>query len=237
MSHEAARRRRLLPSAIDPRQRNDQIDGYLQRARRKALLTRLRWQADRAGARINVDASLDIEIGRRVRIEVRPGTRNRLRVAPGVRLGDDVTIALWGGEVTLGPDVDIRRRCVLNVAGRLELAGGNFLSWGSTVHCADSVRFDEKAAASEYVTVTDSSHHFTEPDAFWYHNARASAVAIGFNSWLAAKSTVTRGVTIGRHCVVAANSVVIRDVPDGHLASGVPATIRALDLPWDTDLA
>ena len=34
-----------------------------------------------------------------------------------------------------------------------------------------------------------------------------------------------QGVTIGKNCVVGANSVVTKDIPDGCVAVGVPAKV------------
>jgi len=39
-------------------------------------------------------------------------------------------------------------------------------------------------------------------------------------------SVATPGVRIGRACVIGAGSVVVRDVPDGAVAYGVPARLR-----------
>jgi len=33
------------------------------------------------------------------------------------------------------------------------------------------------------------------------------------------------GVSIGKHCVIGANSVVTHNIPDYHVAAGVPARI------------
>jgi len=38
--------------------------------------------------------------------------------------------------------------------------------------------------------------------------------------------TVCPGVTIGRRCIIAAGSVVIRDIPDDCLAAGNPAVVK-----------
>lgn len=50
-------------------------------------------------------------------------------------------------------------------------------------------------------------------------------LAIKNNAWLAIGVTVCPGVTIGRNSVVAAGSVVTKDVPDNVMVAGVPATI------------
>ena len=51
-------------------------------------------------------------------------------------------------------------------------------------------------------------------------------VVIGDDVWIGANAVVLPGVHIGRHVVVAAGAVVTRDVPDGCVVAGVPATIK-----------
>jgi acetyltransferase-like isoleucine patch superfamily enzyme len=53
----------------------------------------------------------------------------------------------------------------------------------------------------------------------------AKPIVIGRNVWIAAGVTVIGGVTIGENAVVAAGSVVTRDVPPNTLAGGNPARV------------
>ncbi|WP_443747555.1 sugar O-acetyltransferase [Asticcacaulis solisilvae] len=53
----------------------------------------------------------------------------------------------------------------------------------------------------------------------------ASPIVIGKNVWIAANVTIIGGVTIGDNSVVAAGSVVTRDVPPDTLAAGNPARV------------
>ena len=201
--------------------------------RRAALLARVRVSALWHRAIVELDVADDVQVGRGVQVTVEPRTANVLRIASETRLDERVLIMLKGGEVRIGQGCLLRRGTILNVAGRLEIGDGNLLSWSSYIHCSDSVRLDRLVVLAEQVTISDSSHYFTEPDEFVYHNVRTAPVLIGANTWLCPKATVTRGVAVGSHCIIASNSVVHRDVPPGHLASGVPATtVRALDLPW-----
>src|SRR5262249_29990395 len=155
----------------------------------------------------------DVVVGRGVRVTVEPRTANVLRIDSRTRLYEGVLIMLKGGEVRIGPDCQLRRNTLFNVAGQLEMSGGDVISWGSHLHCARSVRLDRLVVLAEQVTISDSSHYFTEPDHFVYHNVRTAPVVIGANTWLCPKVTVTRGVTIGSHCIIGSNSVVHRDVP------------------------
>ena len=51
-------------------------------------------------------------------------------------------------------------------------------------------------------------------------------ITIGDDTWLGGGVIVCPGVTIGRRCVIAAGSVVIRDIPDDCLAAGNPAVVK-----------
>lgn len=205
--------------------------GY--RWRRRALLARLRIDCRRHRARVDVHLGRDLRVGRGVRLRLEPGSANRLRIGDRVRVHDGVSIVLEGGDLVIGDDVDIRRDASLVTGGVLELAGRNLLQRGCSLHCAERVTVATRTVLAEYATVVDSVHHFTSPDEWFLDNVRTAPVTIGPDTWVGAKATVSRGVTIGDHCIVAANSLVVRDVPAGHLASGVPAEVlRPVDLPW-----
>jgi acetyltransferase-like isoleucine patch superfamily enzyme len=202
------------------------------RIRRARLIARLKLQALWHRAEIELDIPTDVKLGRDIDTMLFPRTRNVLRLGPRNTIGDRVLLRLNGGEVVMGPDCEFRRDTVVNVAGKLEMISGNIFSWGCAVHCAESVVIEPLAGFAEHVTIADSSHYFTEPDTWFYDNTRSDPIRIGANTWLCPKATVTSGVTIGSHCIIASNSVVTRDVPDGHLASGIPATNRPMELPW-----
>lgn len=54
----------------------------------------------------------------------------------------------------------------------------------------------------------------------------AYPVTIGEDTWLGGGVIVCPGVTIGRRCIIAAGSVVVRDIPDDSLAAGNPAVVK-----------
>ena len=51
-------------------------------------------------------------------------------------------------------------------------------------------------------------------------------VIIGDNCWIGANAVILPGITIGNYSVVAAGSIVTKDVPSGVLVAGNPATIK-----------
>lgn len=54
----------------------------------------------------------------------------------------------------------------------------------------------------------------------------AYPIAIGEDCWLGGNVVVCPGVTIGNRCIIAAGSVVTKDIPDDSLAAGVPAVVK-----------
>lgn len=50
-------------------------------------------------------------------------------------------------------------------------------------------------------------------------------IRVGEHSFIGCNSTIMPGVTIGKRCVIAAGSVVTKDVPDEMVVAGVPAKV------------
>lgn len=198
------------------------------RLRWRAAVASARLRGRLAGAAVTIRSGSGVRAGRRVRIEIRGSAR--LDVGEGCRFHDDVLLDLHGGSVTLGDNVELRPRAVLRVGagGDLRLAGENLVSFGTTIHASESITIGRRSTCAEYVSIIDSDHR--RPDGSGnFRDTRVSApVVIGDDVWLAAKSTVTAGVSIGDRAVAAASAVVTKDVPADTMVGGVPA--RPIDV-------
>ena len=177
------------------------------------------------GPRCAAASRRDLRLGRGVRVRIAARTSNTLSVGQGCKVGDGVRIELDDGELVLGERVDVRHGCVLGARGRLVLEGPNLVQHGCTLHCDDSVTLSDHAVLGELVTVVDSSHRHGGSSGWFLHDVATAPVRVGSHVWVAAKATIGRGVHLGDGAVVGANSVVVRDVPAGRLASGVPAVV------------
>lgn len=225
-----------MADALAPRILNKLVHSPVAGFRRWWLIRRLKYVALIRFGSVDVHIAPDVQIGRGIRIEFAKRANVVVRIGARSRIGDGVRLRLWGsgGSIDLGEGVDVRGNCVLSLAGgALRIDGDNILSWGSTVHCAESVHLRRRVFAAEYVTVVDSSHYYTAPEVWGYHNSKSAPIEIGENVWLCPKATITSGVTIGDHTIVGSGTVVVKDAPAGVLVSGVPGTVvRELDLPW-----
>lgn len=81
----------------------------------------------------------------------------------------------------------------------------------------------------------DMNHNFQIMSHDWaagvfrnvYHNILPSSgkVKIGNNIYFATDVIVLKGVTIGDNCVIAAGSIITKDIPSNSVAAGVPAKV------------
>ena len=81
-----------------------------------------------------------------------------------------------------------------------------------------------------WVTITDNGHGKTDFDNLKIQPDKRKLytkgpVVIGNNVWMGDKVTILPGVTIGNGSVIAANSVVTKDIPSFSVAAGNPAKI------------
>ena len=58
-----------------------------------------------------------------------------------------------------------------------------------------------------------------------YHKLENEENIIGVNAWIGCRALILKGVTIGDRAVIAAESVVTKDVPARTMAAGNPAKI------------
>lgn len=61
---------------------------------------------------------------------------------------------------------------------------------------------------------------------------KTKPVKIGNHVWIGTRVTILKGVNIGDGAVIAAGSVITKDIPAGSLAAGVPAKIIRDKVIW-----
>jgi len=136
-------------------------------------------------------------------------------------LGDDILVAagvtisagiLDGQEMVTDPVIQLGDRCLL---GRGTAIVGHF-----------SIDIEDDVYMGMNVYVTDQNHGYENLDEpIGRQIPREDAVRIGAGSWIGAGSVILPGSQIGRHVVVAANSVVRGEVPDRCVVAGAPARV------------
>lgn len=109
---------------------------------------------------------------------------------------------------------------------------GENCNFGDYLHltCIDKITIGNGVLTGRWVTITDNAHGTSNeiveeipPEMRKLYSK--GPVVIGDNVWIGDKATVLPGVTIGNNSIIAANSVVTKDVPSNSVAAGNPAKI------------
>ena len=114
--------------------------------------------------------------------------------------------------------------CINNAVGDVTI--GDYTRIG--IHCTviGPVCIGSHVNLAQGITVTALNHNFENTtQRIDQQGVSTKPVVIGDDVWIGANAVILPGVTIGRHCVVAAGAVVTRDVPDKCVVGGVPAKI------------
>ena len=93
---------------------------------------------------------------------------------------------------------------------------------------ANSLDIGEKVLLSPNVYITDCDHEYRNVEIPVIDQGivqRGQRVSIGEDSYIGINAVIVGNVKIGKHCVIGANSVVTKDVPDYCVAVGSPAKV------------
>jgi acetyltransferase-like isoleucine patch superfamily enzyme len=117
---------------------------------------------------------------------------------------------------------------------RVRIGAGTFLNLGVMVAVAELVEIGDHCMFANGCFISDASHRFDDPDrpVPWQGFTSKGPTRIEDNVWCGAHVVITSGVTVGRRCVIGANSVVTQDLPPYSIAAGAPARVlRTIEYP------
>ncbi len=150
--------------------------------------------------------------------------------------------------ITLGAGTIIYPRTWLNVVsewagvkygGEIWIGDRVMIGYGVQISAAESIVIEDDVALSPGVVIVDHLHdhrHLGLP-IFKAPLSKPSPVRIGRGSFLGAHCVIGPGVQVGEHAVVAANAVVVNDVPSYAVAMGNPARAIRFHKPDANELA
>lgn len=106
--------------------------------------------------------------------------------------------------------------------------GDHFEASGSTLYASKCITIGNHVMIGANSIIVDTDFHpvFTNVrDCADMTNVGQQEIVIADNVWIGMNCTILKGVRIGRNSVVAAGSVVTREIPPDSICAGIPAKV------------
>lgn len=157
-----------------------------------------------------------------------------IRLLPSFRFVRLRTALMRAGGWRIGPGSVVlgRARVFGNRVGDpdVSIGPGSVINTGCAFELCERIELGRDVSFGPEVMVLTGTHrlggHVERAGAF-----ATAPVVVGDGAWIGARCTLLPGVTVGAGAVVAAGSVVNKDVPADALVAGVPAVVVVKRLP------
>ncbi len=184
-----------------------------------------------------LNAMIGMLVRRRTNIRLGQSTKVRwsaLRSTRGgsIRIGERSIVNCRIAFDSLGGQIDIGDRCYIGASllvchSSINIESDSIISWGVTIVDHDSHALDWNERSSDVVDWHDNKKD--------WNAVKIRPVHIEEKVWVGFGVSILKGVRIGAFSVVAAGSVVTKDVPPYSLVAGNPARIvRSLKAESET---
>lgn len=145
--------------------------------------------------------------------------KNKIIIGKQSHIRGELLVQKYGGEISIG------NNCFVGVgtkiwSGEKVVVGNNVLiSHNCNIIDTNSHEIDYKERALRSAELFITGPWDTKG------SIKTSPIIIGDDVWISFNVTILKAVTIGKAAIIAANSVVTKDVPDFALVAGNPAKV------------
>jgi acetyltransferase-like isoleucine patch superfamily enzyme len=130
-------------------------------------------------------------------------------------------------KIKIGENTEIWEYVIIRKGTDLEI--GNYTQIGpfSVLFGGNKIKIGHNVLIAPHCVIAASNHDYKQSERPMRFAGAVSAgpIIIENNVWIGANCTITDNVIIGEGAVIAANSVVTKDIPANSIAAGVPAKI------------
>jgi acetyltransferase-like isoleucine patch superfamily enzyme len=132
----------------------------------------------------------------------------------------DLLSQITGSEID--DSVDVFTPLYINYGKHTKIGKNVFINFDCVFLDLGGITIEDNVLIAPKVSLLSEGHSL-EPEN--RHALLPKAIHIKRNAWIGAGATILQCVTIGENSVVAAGSVVSKDVPDNVIVGGIPAKI------------
>lgn len=162
--------------------------------------------------------------------------QNRLRAfkeslrlgALGKRVYIDKNIELlrFPKNIYINDDVIIKegaRLCACNIDAKIIIGKRTTIGYHTFIFASSGVEIGKDCLIAPFVYIVDSNHKTERGKKINTQPNISSPINIGDDVWIASSVTILKGINIGNGAIIAANSVLNKDVGEFEIWGGTPA--------------
>ena len=167
---------------------------------------------------IRIDLRLDNEFMRARAAEVKRSTQLCFRINNTMPMTDECTALIRELLPNMGENCQIQPPLQINLGKNVTIGNNVSIMYNLLCMAGGGVFIEDGALIAANCSLISNNHDFYERAIL-----TCKPVVIKRNAWIGAGSTILPGVTIGENAIVAAGSVVTKDVAANTVVGGVPA--------------
>lgn len=145
--------------------------------------------------------------------------RHNIRIGREARILGRLTTYGHGGDIEIGEYCYIGERSNIWSAESIKIGNRVLVSHDVEIHDNNSHSLSAKERHQHFVEMFSRGHPRSLP------GVTSAPVVIGDDCWIGFGAAIFKGVTVGRGAVIAARSVVTKDVPPYTVVAGFPAQV------------
>lgn len=167
-----------------------------------------------------IASRVDIRIGQKGRIDI----GDHFSIEQGSRL---FTKSDW----VFGSNVKIATNCAIfsreaGLNGTLRIGDGTHIGDNTIIDVTDDVNIGHEVAIGPNCTIYTHDHDYKHADkAAWKGGITKQPIKIEDGAWIGSNVTLLPGITIGKNAVIAAGSVVTKNITERTIWGGIPAKL------------
>lgn len=140
--------------------------------------------------------------------------------------------------ILIGSNVTIHGKIICQGKGRITIEDYTNIRFNSEIGAVNSIKIGKYVIISHDVYIYDNNNHPISPkkrmilskskfedELNSWTNSMSKPVVVEDNVWIGFGVTILKGVRIGRGSIIAANSVVTKNIPEFCIAAGNPAMV------------
>ena len=155
---------------------------------------------------------------------------HKIHIADNVVIDDQCCLDAKGSDnrgIVIGDGVFVGRNTILSCKnGDIEIDDHANIGFNCEIFSASRVRVGKSILMAAYTYLVGGDHLYDRVDIPVLEQGRtARGIDVDDNVWLGTHVVVTDGSTIGRDAIIGAGAVVVGDIPEFSIATGIPAKV------------